>query len=192
MWFISPWNNAGALQSLITHPTEPLSSVSALLTTDAGFASSHRLGYAAHLVSGPARCPSSWGAPVFPLEVLEDWHFELGFLAATVPHLCAMLLAPEGDPDALDIPIPRNHTEAVSGPSALYWIAAGGAAVGGTAVGGAGAGGTRVGGAGGPGAGDASAGGTGARRPGGGASRARAEGAGATGVGGAGAGGVKI
>ncbi|CAI7925079.1 unnamed protein product [Closterium sp. NIES-54] len=33
-----------------------------------------------------------------------------------------MLLAPEGDPDALDIPIPRNHAE--TGPWASYWIAA--------------------------------------------------------------------
>ncbi|CAI7855796.1 unnamed protein product [Closterium sp. NIES-53] len=52
--------------------------------------------------------------------VLKDRQFELGFLAAAVPHLCAMLLAPEGDPDALDIPIPRNHAEAVSGPWASY------------------------------------------------------------------------
>ncbi|CAI7764446.1 unnamed protein product, partial [Closterium sp. NIES-54] len=29
-----------------------------------------------------------------------------------------------GDPDALDIPIPRTHAEAVSGPWASYWIAA--------------------------------------------------------------------
>ncbi|CAI7853357.1 unnamed protein product [Closterium sp. NIES-54] len=87
------------------------------------FASSNRLNYAAHLVSGPARSPSSGGALVFPLEVLEDRQFELGFLAAAVPHLCAMLLAPEGDPDALDIPIPRTHAEAVSGPWASYWIA---------------------------------------------------------------------
>ncbi|CAI7781996.1 unnamed protein product [Closterium sp. NIES-53] len=84
------------LSALVTHPTAPLSSVSALVTTVAGFASSHRLDYAAHL---------------------------LGFLAASVPHLCAMLLAPEGDPDALDIPIPRTHAEAVSGPWASYWIA---------------------------------------------------------------------
>ncbi|CAI7847079.1 unnamed protein product [Closterium sp. NIES-54] len=34
-----------------------------------------------------------------------------------------MLLAPEGDQDALDIPIPRNHAEAVSGPWPSYWIA---------------------------------------------------------------------
>ncbi|CAI7915458.1 unnamed protein product [Closterium sp. NIES-53] len=44
------------------------------------------------------------------------WQFELGFLAAAVPHLCAMLLALEGDPDALDIPIPRTHAETFSGP----------------------------------------------------------------------------
>ncbi|CAI7733286.1 unnamed protein product, partial [Closterium sp. NIES-53] len=103
------------LSALVTHPTAPLSSVSALITTVAGFASSHCLDYAAHLVSGPARSPSFGGAPVFPLEVLEDRQFELGFLAAAVPHLCAMLLAREGDPDALDIPIPHNHAEAVSG-----------------------------------------------------------------------------
>ncbi|CAI7801475.1 unnamed protein product [Closterium sp. NIES-54] len=34
-----------------------------------------------------------------------------------------MLLAPEGDLDALAIPIPRTHAEAVSGPWASYWIA---------------------------------------------------------------------
>ncbi|CAI7933362.1 unnamed protein product [Closterium sp. NIES-54] len=34
-----------------------------------------------------------------------------------------MLLAPGGDLDALDIPIPRTHAEAVSGPWDSYWIA---------------------------------------------------------------------
>ncbi|CAI7845673.1 unnamed protein product [Closterium sp. NIES-54] len=104
------------LSALVTHQTAPLSSVSALVTTVAGFASSHRLDYAAHLVSGPGRSPFSGGAPDFPLEVLEDRQFELGFLVADVPHLCAMLLALEGDPDAVDTPIPRTHAEAVSGP----------------------------------------------------------------------------
>ncbi|CAI7818126.1 unnamed protein product [Closterium sp. NIES-53] len=97
-----------------------MSSVSALVTTVTSFASSHRLNYAAHFVSGLARSPCSGGAPIFPL----DRHFKLGFLATAVPHLCALLLAPEGDPDALDIPIPRTHAEAVSRPWASYWIAA--------------------------------------------------------------------
>ncbi|CAI7888031.1 unnamed protein product [Closterium sp. NIES-53] len=43
---------------------------------------------------------------------LED--FEC--LAAAVPHLVAMLLAPEGDPDAPDIPNPRSYTEAITVP----------------------------------------------------------------------------
>ncbi|CAI7872536.1 unnamed protein product [Closterium sp. NIES-53] len=104
------------LSALVTHPTTPLLSVSALVTTIAGFASSHCLDYAAHLVSGPAQSPSSGGAPVFPLEVLKDRQFELGFLAVAVPPLCALLLAPEGDPDALDIPIlPPPGTNVVSG-----------------------------------------------------------------------------
>ncbi|CAI7796110.1 unnamed protein product [Closterium sp. NIES-53] len=112
------------LSTLVTHPIAPLSFVSALVSTVTEFASSHRLDCAAHLVSGPAHSPSSGGAPVFPLEVLEDRQFELGFLAAAVPHLCALLLTPEGDPDALDITIPRTHAEAVSGPWASYWIVA--------------------------------------------------------------------
>ncbi|CAI7854291.1 unnamed protein product [Closterium sp. NIES-53] len=65
------------LSALVTHPTKPLSSVSALVTIVAGFASSHRLDYAAHLASGPARSPSSGGASVFPFEVLQDRQCEL-------------------------------------------------------------------------------------------------------------------
>ncbi|CAI7803754.1 unnamed protein product [Closterium sp. NIES-53] len=75
------------LSALVTHPTAPLLCVSALVTTVDGFASSHRLDYAAHLVSGPARSPSCGGALVLSLEVSEDRQFELGFLAAAVPHL---------------------------------------------------------------------------------------------------------
>ncbi|CAI7807118.1 unnamed protein product [Closterium sp. NIES-53] len=112
------------LFALVTHPTAPLLCVSTLVTTVAGFASSHRLDYASHLVSGIARSPSIGGVPVFPLENLEDRQFELGFLAVAVPYLCAMLLAPEGDPNTIDIPIPRNHAEEISGPWASYWIAA--------------------------------------------------------------------
>ncbi|CAI7816885.1 unnamed protein product [Closterium sp. NIES-53] len=73
-----------------------------------------------HCVSRPVvRLP-----PCLSQEVLEDRQFELGFLATAIPHLCAMLLAPEENPNALDIPISRTHAEAVSGPWALYSIAA--------------------------------------------------------------------
>ncbi|CAI7846505.1 unnamed protein product [Closterium sp. NIES-54] len=106
----SPWTRRSPLGRAVS--LEP--HWSPLVTTVAGFASSHRHDYASHLLSGTARFPSTGGVPVFPLEVLEDRQFELGFQAAAVPHLCAMLLAPEGDADALDIPIPRTHAEAFS------------------------------------------------------------------------------
>ncbi|CAI7728667.1 unnamed protein product [Closterium sp. NIES-53] len=48
--------------------------------------------------------------------------FDLGIHAAPVPHL--LLYAHEGDPDTLDIPIPRTYAEAISGHWASYWIAA--------------------------------------------------------------------
>ncbi|CAI7841524.1 unnamed protein product [Closterium sp. NIES-53] len=52
------------------------------------------------------------GESALGCDVLEDRQFELEFLGATSPHLCAMLLAPEGDPDTLDIPNPRTYAEA--------------------------------------------------------------------------------
>ncbi|CAI7844791.1 unnamed protein product [Closterium sp. NIES-54] len=47
--------------------------------------------------------------------------FELECLAVAVPHLAAMLLAPEGDPDALDIPTPRSYAEAILGQYFSQW-----------------------------------------------------------------------
>ncbi|CAI7783059.1 unnamed protein product, partial [Closterium sp. NIES-53] len=43
---------------------------------------------------------------------------------AIVPHLVSMLLAPEGDPDAPDIPTPRSYAEATEGPYSSQWQAA--------------------------------------------------------------------
>ncbi|CAI7761223.1 unnamed protein product [Closterium sp. NIES-53] len=45
-------------------------------------------------------------------------------LSASVPHLVSMLLAPEGDPDAPDIPTPRSYTEAIEVPYSSQWQAA--------------------------------------------------------------------
>ncbi|CAI7778470.1 unnamed protein product [Closterium sp. NIES-53] len=84
------------LSSLVVHPTAPPLSVLALVATISAFNSSHRLDYASHLVSGPASSPSTEDALDLSLEVMEDRQFELGFPAAVLPHLCAMLLAPEG------------------------------------------------------------------------------------------------
>ncbi|CAI7880548.1 unnamed protein product [Closterium sp. NIES-53] len=45
-------------------------------------------------------------------------------LAAAVPRFTSMLLAPEGDPDATDIPTPRSYTKAIMGPYSSRWQAA--------------------------------------------------------------------
>ncbi|CAI7813661.1 unnamed protein product [Closterium sp. NIES-54] len=57
-------------------------------------------------------------------DVLEDRQEDLECFAAVSPHLVSMLLAPEGDPDALDIPTPRSYAEAIEGPYSSQWQAA--------------------------------------------------------------------
>ncbi|CAI7884670.1 unnamed protein product [Closterium sp. NIES-53] len=48
-------------------------------------------------------------------DVLEDRQEDFECLAAAVPRFASMLLAPEGDPDAPDIPTPRSYAEAITG-----------------------------------------------------------------------------
>ncbi|CAI7923013.1 unnamed protein product, partial [Closterium sp. NIES-53] len=45
-------------------------------------------------------------------------------LAVAVPRFTSMLLAPEGDPDAPDIPTPRSYAVAITGPYSSQWQAA--------------------------------------------------------------------
>ncbi|CAI7810410.1 unnamed protein product [Closterium sp. NIES-53] len=105
------------LASLVTDPRASLSSVSALTATVTEFAATRRLDYATRVMAAPPTSPLAVeGESALGCDALEDRKFELEFLAATLPHLCTMLLAPEGDPDALDIPTPRTYAEAVSGP----------------------------------------------------------------------------
>ncbi|CAI7903191.1 unnamed protein product, partial [Closterium sp. NIES-53] len=49
---------------------------------------------------------------------------DLECFAAASPHLVSMLLAPEGDLDALDIPTLRSYAEAIEGPYSSQWQAA--------------------------------------------------------------------
>ncbi|CAI7790273.1 unnamed protein product, partial [Closterium sp. NIES-53] len=41
--------------------------------------------------------------------------------SAAVPRFAFMLLAPEGDPDAPDIPTPRSYAAAITGPYSSLW-----------------------------------------------------------------------
>ncbi|CAI7889189.1 unnamed protein product, partial [Closterium sp. NIES-53] len=70
-------------------------------------------------------CPPSVGGEcALGTDVLEDRQEEFECFAAAVPHLVSMLIAPEGDPDAPDIPTPRSYAEAIEGPYSSQWQAA--------------------------------------------------------------------
>ncbi|CAI7868614.1 unnamed protein product [Closterium sp. NIES-53] len=113
------------LASLVTDPRASLSSVSALTDAVTEFASTRFLDYATSLVAAPPTRPLAIGGEsALGCDALEDRQFELEFLVAASPHLCAMLLAPEGDLDALDILIPRTYAGAVSGPWVSQWRSA--------------------------------------------------------------------
>ncbi|CAI7934012.1 unnamed protein product [Closterium sp. NIES-54] len=101
------------------------SSICALTAAVTEFASTLCLDYATRLMAAPPTNPLAVGGESdLGCDTLEDRQFELEFLAIASPHLCAMLLAPEGDRDALDIPTPRTYDEAVSGPWTSQWRAA--------------------------------------------------------------------
>ncbi|CAI7872705.1 unnamed protein product [Closterium sp. NIES-54] len=103
------------LASLVTDPRASPSSVSSLTAVVANFAANRCLEFATRVVvSLPASPLSARGEFSLGCDVLEDTQFELEFLAAASPSLSAMLLSPEGVPDALDIPTPRTYHAAVS------------------------------------------------------------------------------
>ncbi|CAI7745850.1 unnamed protein product [Closterium sp. NIES-53] len=67
-------------------------------------------------------CPPSVGGETsLGRDVLKDRQLELEHLATAAPHLAAMLLCPDGDPDALDIPTLRTYVEAISGDHPSQW-----------------------------------------------------------------------
>ncbi|CAI7830810.1 unnamed protein product, partial [Closterium sp. NIES-53] len=90
------------------------------------FAARCRLDYAASLVAESASvCPPSVGGEcALGTDVFEGRQEEFQCFAAALPHLMSTLLAPEGDPDALDIPTPRSYAEAIEGPYSSQWQAA--------------------------------------------------------------------
>ncbi|CAI5962877.1 unnamed protein product [Closterium sp. NIES-65] len=87
------------------------------------FAAACRLDYAASLVAESASaCPPSVGGEcALSTVVLEDRKEDFECFAAAVPHLVSMLIAPEGDPDAPDLPLPRSYAKAIEGPYSSQW-----------------------------------------------------------------------
>ncbi|CAI7758641.1 unnamed protein product [Closterium sp. NIES-54] len=105
------------LATVVTGPSFESAAASALVTELVDFAASCRLDYAASLVTeSESICPPSVGGEcALGTDVLEDRQEEFQCLAAASPHLVSVLLTPEGDPDALDIPTPRSYAEAIEG-----------------------------------------------------------------------------
>ncbi|CAI7854630.1 unnamed protein product, partial [Closterium sp. NIES-53] len=116
------------LATAVTDPLFESSAASALVAELVDFAASCRLDYAASLVAesvSASVCPPSVGGEcALGTDVLKDRQEDLECFAAASPHLVSMLLAPEGDPDALDIPTPRSYAEAIEGPYSSQWQAA--------------------------------------------------------------------
>ncbi|CAI5990512.1 unnamed protein product [Closterium sp. NIES-65] len=114
------------LGTVVTDPSFESTAASALVAELVDFAARCRLDYAASLVAESASvCPPSVGGEsALGTDVLEDRQEEFQCLAAASPHLVSVLLTPEGDPDALDIPTPRSYAEAVEGPYSSQWQAA--------------------------------------------------------------------
>ncbi|CAI7752429.1 unnamed protein product [Closterium sp. NIES-53] len=105
------------LTTVVTDPPFESAAASALVAELVDFAAACRLDYAASLVaeSGSVCPPSVGGECALGTDVLDDRQEDLEYLAAAAPHLVSMLLAPEGDPDAPDIPTPHSYAVAITG-----------------------------------------------------------------------------
>ncbi|CAI7881305.1 unnamed protein product [Closterium sp. NIES-54] len=117
---------ARLLATAVTVPSFETAAAFALVAELLHFAAACCLDYASVLVaeSVSASPPSVGGECTLGMDVLEDRQEEFECLAAAVPRFASLLLAPEGDPDAPDIPTPRSYAEAITGPYSSQWQAA--------------------------------------------------------------------
>ncbi|CAI7920326.1 unnamed protein product [Closterium sp. NIES-54] len=104
------------LATVVTDPSFESAVASALVAKLVDFAAACRLDYTSLVAESESDCPPSVGGEcALDTDVLEDRQEDFECLAATIPHLVAMLLALEGDPDAPDIPTPRSYAETITG-----------------------------------------------------------------------------
>ncbi|CAI7888492.1 unnamed protein product [Closterium sp. NIES-54] len=117
---------AHLLATAVTDPSFDSAAASALVAQLLDFAAACRLDYATALVAESefASPPSVGGECALGTNVLQDRQEDFECLAAAVPCFASMLLAPEGDPDAPDIPTLRSYAEASTGPYSSQWQAA--------------------------------------------------------------------
>ncbi|CAI7889611.1 unnamed protein product [Closterium sp. NIES-53] len=89
----------------------------AIVVTDLSFESTDASALVAELVDFATTCRIDFATAL----VAESESTSLPSVGAAVSHLVAMLLAPEGDPDAPNIPTPRSYAEAITGPYSSQW-----------------------------------------------------------------------
>ncbi|CAI7906947.1 unnamed protein product [Closterium sp. NIES-54] len=114
------------LATAVTDPSFESATAFALVAELLDFAAACRLDYATGLVAESASASplSVGGECALGTDVLEDRQEDFECLADAVPRFASMLLAPEGDPDAPDIPTPRSYVEVITGPCSSQWQAA--------------------------------------------------------------------
>ncbi|CAI7853670.1 unnamed protein product [Closterium sp. NIES-54] len=114
------------LATVFTDPFFESAAASALVAELVEFAVACRLNYATALVGeSESVCPPSVGGEcTLSTDILEDTQEDFECLATAVPRFASMLLAPEGDSDAPEIPTLRSYTEAITGPYPSQWQAA--------------------------------------------------------------------
>ncbi|CAI7897124.1 unnamed protein product [Closterium sp. NIES-54] len=110
-------NVSHLLAIAVSEPSLESSAASALIAGLLDFAAACSLDYATALLAESASSspPSVGGECALDTNVLEDRQEDFECLAAAIPLFASMLLAPEGDPDAPDIPTPRSYVEAITG-----------------------------------------------------------------------------
>ncbi|CAI7934346.1 unnamed protein product [Closterium sp. NIES-54] len=105
------------LAAAVIDPSFESAAASALIAELLDFAAACRLDYASALVAESVLVspPSVGGEFAVGTDVIEDKQEDFECLAAAVPRFVSLLLAPEGEPDAPDIQIPRSYAEAITG-----------------------------------------------------------------------------
>ncbi|CAI7816494.1 unnamed protein product [Closterium sp. NIES-53] len=105
------------LATAIIDPSFESAAASALVAKLLDFAAACHLDDSTALVaeSESASPPSVGGECALGSDVLDDWQEDFECLPAAIPRFASMLLAPEGDPDAPDIPTPHSYAEAITG-----------------------------------------------------------------------------
>ncbi|CAI7894114.1 unnamed protein product [Closterium sp. NIES-54] len=117
---------ARLLAIAVTDPSFEYTAASALVAEILDFAAAYRLDYTTALVaeSESASPPSVGGECALGTDVLEERQEDFECLEVAIPRFASILHAPEGDPDATDIPTPRSYGEAITGPYSSLWQAA--------------------------------------------------------------------